>query len=71
MFAAATRTNASEQYAFAMCAAAPNCGPSGASSTAQAATDRADSTSSSMSAHRCRTAWNEPIGRPNCIRSLA
>ena len=24
-----------------------------------------------MSAQRCLTAWNEPIGRPNCSRSLA
>ena len=24
-----------------------------------------------MSASRCLTAWNEPIGRPNCSRSLA
>ncbi len=31
----------------------------------------ADSTSSSMSAHLCLMAWNEPIGRPNCTRSLA
>ena len=30
-----------------------------------------DSTSSSMSAHLCLIAWNEPIGRPNCTRSLA
>ncbi len=29
------------------------------------------STSTSMSAHRCFTAWNEPIGRPNCTRSFA
>ena len=31
----------------------------------------ADSTSSSMSAHLCLMAWNEPIGRPNCTRTLA
>ena len=31
----------------------------------------ADSTSSSMSAHLCLMAWNEPMGRPNCTRSLA
>ena len=24
-----------------------------------------------MSATRCLTAWNDPIGRPNCSRSLA
>ena len=24
-----------------------------------------------MSAIRCLSAWNEPIGRPNCTRSLA
>ena len=24
-----------------------------------------------MSAHLCLMAWNEPIGRPNCTRSLA
>ena len=29
------------------------------------------STSTSMSAQRCFTAWNDPIGRPNCTRSFA
>ena len=32
---------------------------------------RATSARTSMSAHRCLTAWNEPITRPNCSRSLA
>ncbi len=31
----------------------------------------ADSDRSSISAHRCLTAWNEPIVRPNCSRTLA
>ena len=31
----------------------------------------ADSTSRSMSAHLCLMAWNEPMGRPNCTRTLA
>ena len=29
------------------------------------------STSTSMSAQRCFTAWKQPIGRPNCTRSFA
>ena len=32
---------------------------------------RASSTARSMSAHRCCTAWNVPIGTSNCRRSLA
>ena len=33
--------------------------------------ERMPSTSTSMSAQRCFTAWKLPIGRPNCTRSLA
>ena len=32
--------------------------------------ERDISSSTSMSAIRCFSAWNEPIGRPNCTRSL-
>ena len=32
--------------------------------------ERHISTSTSMSAIRCLSAWNEPIGRPNCTRVL-
>ncbi len=32
---------------------------------------RATSDRTSMSAHMCLTAWNEPMGLPNCCRSLA
>ena len=38
---------------------------------AQYTVERMPSTSTSMSAQRCFTAWNDPIGRPNCTRSLA
>ena len=31
----------------------------------------ASSARTSMSAHMCLTAWNVPIGRPNCSRSFA
>ncbi len=32
---------------------------------------RAASRATSMLAHRCFTAWNCPIGRPNCTRTWA
>ena len=32
---------------------------------------RTASTSMNASASRCATAWNEPIGRPNCTRFRA
>ena len=38
---------------------------------AQYTVERMPSTSTSMSAQRCLTAWNDPIGRPNCTRSFA
>ena len=38
---------------------------------ARALMDRDVSTSKSMSAHRCCTAWNDPMGRPYCSRCCA
>ena len=35
------------------------------------ATAATDSVVSSISAQRCLTAWNEPMGAPNCSRTLA
>ena len=42
----------------------------GARAASQAAA-RAPSAATSMSAQRCFTAWNCPMGRPNCSRTLA
>ena len=42
-----------------------------AAAPASHATAATDSVVSSISAHRCLTAWNEPIGAPNCSRTLA
>ena len=44
--------------------------PSSASAASHAA-PRACSTATSMSAQRCFTPWNCPIGRPNCSRTVA
>ena len=43
-------------------------GRSAAAQSANADAERAPSSRSSMSAHLCLIAWNEPIGRPNCSR---
>ena len=48
--------------------------PESSASTASAASQATDvicSTRTAMSASRCLTAWNCPIGRPNCTRTFA
>ena len=71
--ASVTSRAASAHQALATRAAvSASAGPS--ASAAQAACQqalRAASMVTSWSAHRCWTAWNEPIGRPNCSRSRA
>ena len=64
--------NAAEHVACAMLAAsAGSSEPSVSAQTAWYAVERACSRSTSMSASRCLTAWNEPMGLPNCSRFLA
>ena len=56
-----------------MAIAAASARPSGSASAlqaAKAAVARAFSVSSSICAQRCETAWKEPTGTPNCLRSL-
>ncbi len=68
----ATATAPSKQTVSATPAANAHC--SSDSSAARAASHAAaviDSTVSSISAHRCLMAWNEPIGFPNCSRTFA
>jgi hypothetical protein len=66
MFSIATDTYAREQYT---CAATAAAGKPGSWMSCRRAASRpvasASSTSASMSAHLCLTAWNEPTGRPN------
>ena len=45
--------------------------PATSASTASATSRRAIVSSTATSAQACFTAWNEPIGRPNCWRSPA
>src|SRR5581483_4293229 len=72
MFSAAAWKYASLQYAFASDATDGSSSlSSDAHQPAEYAADLADSTSSSMSAHLCLMAWNEPMGRPNWMRTLA
>src|SRR5690606_27205145 len=69
---AAQRKYASEHQAFAsdaVVARSSSC--SAAAQPAYQAAERAVSTCTIPSAHLCLIAWNEPIGRPNCTRSLA
>ena len=69
---AMTRFDASEHQIFAVDAAIDASASSAPMHhAAQYTVERIPSTSTSMSAQRCFTAWNEPIGRPNCTRSLA
>ena len=66
-------STASSSASAAAAAAASGC-PAGSSSAARAASQAraaARSARQAMVAHRCLTAWNEPIGRPNCLRVLA
>jgi len=44
--------------------------PAATAVLAYAAAERADSTSTSRSAHRCLIAWKDPMGRPNWCRTL-
>ena len=67
-----TRVTASEHQHFAVDAATEaSSWPLATHQAAQYTADRMPSTSTSMSAQRCFTAWKLPIGRPNCTRSLA
>ncbi len=69
---AITRFDASEHQILAVDAATDASGsPAPMHHAAQYTVERMPSTSTSMSAQRCFTAWNDPIGRPNCTRSLA
>src|SRR5215469_9990760 len=45
--------------------------PSASAALAWYTADWPHCTSSSMLAHLCLMAWKEPIGRPNCSRTLA
>src|SRR5215472_12330705 len=66
MLSAAARKYASEHVALARLAATETSADSSAAAhAAYWAAARADSTSSSMSAHRCLMTWKLPIGRPN------
>ncbi len=69
----ATSAKASSATAPAAAADRTSSSPSSPSSASAAshATPRACSVATSMSAHRCFTPWNWPIGRPNCRRTAA
>ncbi len=62
---------ASSARAIAVAAAKDAAEPSSSARAASQAAARASSTRQSMSAHRCFTPWNCPMGRPNWTRSLA
>ncbi len=64
--AASSATDAATAAAKASCSGDSSCAPAASQATAVADSDR-----SSISAHRCLTAWNEPIVRPNCSRTFA
>src|SRR5207244_2588391 len=69
---AITRRLASEHHVFAVDAATEASGsPAPRHHAAQYAADRMPSTSTSMSAQRCLTAWKLPMGLPNCTRARA
>src|SRR5207244_1912578 len=69
---AMTRFDASEHQILAVEAATDaSSWPAPMHHAAQYALERMPSTSTSMSAQRCFTAWKLPIGRPNCTRSFA
>lgn len=63
--------NASGTTAPATAAASACSVPSSASRAASQAAARACSSESRRSAQRCLTAWNWPMGRPNCSRTFA
>src|SRR3954467_8939495 len=72
MFSAATWLYASEQCALAKLLSNDDSTESSSmAAPAAEAADVEDSTSRSMSAHLCLMAWKDPIGRPNCTRTLA
>ncbi len=67
-------SNIVEQAIFAALAAGASSAsgaPPAASRTACCCTDLASSSSISMSASVCDTAWKDPMGRPNWTRFLA
>ena len=66
-------STASSSASAAAAAAASGCsaGESSAVRAASQARAAARSARQAMVAHRCLTAWNSPIGRPNCLRVLA
>jgi hypothetical protein len=62
-------TSAAQNFAVATSAAAG--APAESSHAACHVVSRTASTSTYASASRCVTAWNDPIGRPNCTRFRA
>ena len=66
-------STASSSASAAAAAAASGCsaGDSSAARAASQARAAARSARQAMVAHRCLTAWNSPIGRPNCLRVRA
>ncbi|MOA57787.1 hypothetical protein D3C78_1820270 [compost metagenome] len=67
-FAASMAASAQAMRAWETCSAA--CGlPSASDWPARYSGPLANSMSTATLAIRCLTAWNEPIGLPNCLRS--